>query len=39
MTSRLLIGAAVVAIAVFGVLVYLGRHQLARVVTPKTSSM
>ncbi len=35
LTGRLLIGAAIAAIAVFGVLVYLGRRQLVRVFTPK----
>ncbi len=38
LTTRLLIGAAVAAIAVFGVLVYLGRRQLARVFNPKQVS-
>ena len=38
LTGRLLIGAAIAAIAVFGVLVYLGRRQLARVFTPKPLS-
>jgi len=35
LTSRLLIGAAIAATAMFGVLVYLGRRQLAGVFTPK----
>ncbi len=35
LTGRLLIGAAVAAIAVFGILVYLGRRQLVRVFNPK----
>ncbi len=35
LTGRLLIGAAIAAIAVFGVLVYLGRRQLVRVFNPK----
>lgn len=38
LTTRLLIGAAIAAIAVFGVLVYLGRRQLVRVFTPKPLS-
>ena len=38
LTSRLLIGAAIAAITVFGVLVYLGRRQLVRVFTPKPMS-
>ncbi len=38
LTGRLLIGAAIAAIAVFGVLVYLGRRQLVRVFTPKPLS-
>ncbi len=35
LTGRLLIGAAIAAIAVFGVLVYVGRRQLVRVFNPK----
>ena len=38
LTSRLLIGAAIAATAMFGVLVYLGRRQLAGVFTPKPVS-
>ncbi len=38
LTGRLPIGAAISAIAVFAVLVYLGRRQLVRVFTPKPLS-
>lgn len=38
LTSRLLIGAAVAAIGVFGLLVFLGRRQLVRVFSPKPLS-
>ncbi len=37
LTTSLLIGAAVASLAVFGLLVYLGRRQLARVFSPKAA--